>query len=67
MASISSLHFRLDTWEMHAGRESLGDPVALLWAQDHRYRIQIVCREVLRLRDLKHADEVESGDSSQGF
>ena len=52
---------------MHAGRESLGDPVALLWAQDHRYRIQIVCHEVSRLGNLKHADRVESGDSSQGF
>ena len=67
MASISSLHFRLDTWEMHAGRESLGDPVALLWAQVHHYRIQIGCHEVSRLRNWKHADEVESGDSLQGF
>ena len=55
---------------MHAGREcfgDLGDPVALRWAQDHRYRIQIVGHEVLRLRNLKHADEVESGDSLQWF
>ena len=55
---------------MHAGPEclgDLGDPVALLWAQVHHHRIRYVCHEVLRLRNLKHADEVESGDSLQWF